>query len=639
MKKKLYDVLFYLSKQTIWKTASEISVATGYSVRSLKNYVSELNSSYPNLILTSRNGYLLSDKEQAYLLLNSSHEEIPQTPEGRKAYIMQKLLIENLTKDLDELSSELCISPLTLANEIAKFKKELIPFDLISHTKNNKIWIEGTEKNKKKMISHMIYENTRDFCCNVDSIQIFLPNFDLRIIRHIVTSTIMEFHYFIDDFSLLHFILHIGITMERISKQADTELYSDLVFNERLEIPEHIIAIVTSISEKIDRYFHIKLGAKNLFDLELLLMTRLVHELEPDAGTALEDLVSPEIQVLLEQIQTKIRSTFHLNLNSQDFLIRFALHLKNMLIRLENQIDLKNPQLHSIKNSYPFIYDVSVFIADIIHREKGFLLSEDEIAYITLHIGILIEEQRAIRNKIKILLICPQYYDSKINMVKKISMFFEKTAILCGVLAGPEELSFYRDYDLIVSTMVIHPAPPSPVVQVPYLLRNSDILSISSAIESINKTRMKRILEQKLKFLFRKELFFYDLPFKSETDAITYMADRLEQYGYVDSTFKQKLFDWEKISSSAFSNIAMPHPLEMTSRATAIAVSIHPNAFAWNENKVNLIFMLAINENDNILFRDIFDFVTEIISDTKYCQTLLTTKTYDDFIHYLVSFS
>ena len=210
MKEKLLEVLSYLSRQNTWKTASEISITVGYSVRSVKAYISEINQSYPNLISTSRKGYLLADFEQAVLLLNKTDNQIPQTPEGRKAYIMQKLLIENQIIGLDDLANDLCISPLTLNNEIAKFKKELIVFDLVSHTKNNQIWIEGNEKNKKKMISHMIYENTKDFCCNMDSIQIYLPNFDLRIVRQIVTSSIMEHHFFIDDFSLKIFVTRQG---------------------------------------------------------------------------------------------------------------------------------------------------------------------------------------------------------------------------------------------------------------------------------------------------------------------------------------------------------------------------------------------------------------------------------------------
>jgi len=50
------------------------------------------------------------------------------------------------------------ITPETVNDEvnsllkIAKFKKELIAFDLVSHTKNNQIWIERNEDFKKKVL-------------------------------------------------------------------------------------------------------------------------------------------------------------------------------------------------------------------------------------------------------------------------------------------------------------------------------------------------------------------------------------------------------------------------------------------------------------------------------------------------------
>ena len=85
--------------------------------------------------------------------------------------------------------------------------------------------------------------------------------------------------------------------------------------------------------------------------------------------------------------------------------------------------------------------------------------------------------------------------------------------------------------------------------------------------------------------------------------------------------------------------IAMPHPLEMCALNSAIAVSIHPNAITWNNNKVNIIFMLAINIRDSLFLKDIFDFIIEVISEEKKLKTILEVKTYDDFIATLVSFA
>lgn len=49
--------------------------------------------------------------------------------------------------------------------------------------------------------------------------------------------------------------------------------------------------------------------------------------------------------------------------------------------------------------------------------------------------------------------------------------------------------------------------------------------------------------------------------------------------------------------------------------------------------------MLAINIRDSLFLKDIFDFITEVISEEKKLKTILDVKTYDDFIAALVSFA
>lgn len=639
MKEKQLKVLSYLNHLDDWATASEIAIAVECSVRSVKTYIADLNADYPDLITASRKGFLLADKTQAFQLLNEIDDTIPQTQEGRKAYIVQKLLIKNQKTDLDFLASELCISPLTLNNEIAKFKKELSSFDLVFHTKNNQVWIKGNEKNKKKLISHIIYDSTKDFCCNMDAVQRYLPNINLRIIRQIVNDSLRHNHYYIDDFSLLNFILHTGITIERcLTHESIPEADHEKASREIQALPPHIQTIMEQITQNLEQFFQVRFYAFEILDLSLLLMTRLMQDTQTEDLSALQERLSPDIWNLLEIIQDRVRQTFYVNLNDPDFLFRFALHLKNMIIRLENHIPLKNPQLHSIKNSYPFIYDVSVFIADVTRQERGFLLSEDEIAYITLHLGVQLEQQRIFRERVKVILICPHYYSSNHKLLGKISMLFEESVLIRGALGGPEDIAAYHDYDFIISTMPVVPQPNVPVVQVSYQLNNADILAVSSAIENVKKLRMKTILEQKLKFLFHEDLFFFNPPVRTEEEIIAFMADHLEQAGYVEADYRQKVYEREQISSSAFGNIAMPHPLEMCSKKTAIAVSSYPSAVPWNGNRVNLVLMLSITEEERPLFRDIFDFVTEVISDVKNLQTLVCAKNYNEFIDFLISF-
>ncbi|ORX22893.1 hypothetical protein BVF91_09625 [Thermoanaerobacterium sp. PSU-2] len=637
MQEKELKILNYLKDQTSYVTALNIAENLGFSIRSVKTYISNINTNYPNLILSSRKGYFIQDKERlANILNNFTNNDIPQSSKNRQAYILKLLLLQQQTKNLDELADELCISPVTLMNEISKIKAELKNFDLVFKTKNNCVYIEGLEKNKKKMISHLIYNEIKENFISLDLLQTYFQNLDLKVIKEVVTEKLLANHYFINDFSLINFILHLAITMQRSMENLTTPEVLDSLNN--VHITEPVSKLLMEICDDLKKYFPIHFTDNEFYNLALILTTSIVNEnITKLEYSQLNEIIGSKICNLMELIQNKVKNALYINLDNPDFVMRFSLHLCNMLIRLENNINLRNPQLLSIKNTYPYIYDVSVFIANIITEETGYAISEDEIAYISLHIGVLIEEQKALRNKVKVIILCPRYYSTHLKLVKKIHAIFENDIILSGVITTPDELKNFSDYDLVISTVHVNICLTVPMIIISNYFDNKDMSIIANEIEKIKKARLRTILEKKLKFIFKRELFFYNPGFSNKEDAINYLSNALYKFGYVDSSFQERINEREKISPSAYLNIAIPHPLEMSAFSTAIAISIHPTPINWNQNKVNVVFMLAINEEDRILFRDIFDFVTEIILNKKYFEELLKTKTYEDFIHLLVA--
>ena len=640
------EVLTFLSKDHTWKTAAEISAALGFSVRSVKSYISELNSMRPQLISASHKGFLLNNYEEASSLLQVSPPVIPQSREERISHIIKKLVIEDKSCHIYRLSEDLCISSLTLQNDISYLKPLLAKFELALKTKDNMAEINGSEKNKKKLISYMIYNETKAFCCSLDSLQPYLPQFNLKIMKQLITDIFKQNCLFMDDFLVLNFIIHIGITMQRSQTAAPAVSASRTVLDsasgeepaKTVVIPAPIKKVMESISDEIRKYFSITLAPEDIYDLSILLMSQAFpqdsHSLLPDN---FDDVILKDVNELFEIIQGRVRHIYHLNLNSEKFSLRFKLHLRNLLIRLHNKIQLRNPQFLSIKENFPFIYDISVFIADLIQQQTRFHLSEDEIAYITLHIGVLIEEQKALSDKIPVVVVNPQYYSVQVNLLDKLQLLFDQNIIILGVASSTDELRQFRDYDLIISTIPFYPLPGVPVVQVSSQLGIHDISSIISHVERIKSGHMQLIIEQKLKYLFHENLFFFHNDFTSEEEAISFLADRIEEQGFVDSRFKQELFKRESISSSAYGNIAIPHPLELCAKESVIAVSLHPAPIKWKGNHVNLVLMLAIRPSDQEVFNDIFDFVSQVISNNRYLQSLTATDSYQEFIDLLLS--
>ncbi len=639
MRNKELKVIEYLQEQKDWTNSNQICLALSISRRTLQTYVKNINNDHYNLILSSRDGFKLSDNELVdEFIKEENNDSIPQSVEERRKYIYKSLLITNSEKSLDVLADELCISITTLNNELVKLKLELTKYDLVFKTKNNYAYIEGFEKNKKKLLSDLIYKDSDSFL-SLDLIQAYLPIFDLKEVRKLVLDSLQQFEYFIDDFSLLNLVLHIAITMER-RRITSTPVIHKQVYSKTVKINSHINQIILKILDDISKQYQINFTEADQYDLSLLIMTR-VFNIDPQSISTeeLKSIVGTDVMNLVEEIKQKTLHSFYIRLDNHDFVVRFSLHLRNLLIRLDNQIALRNPQMINIKTTYPFIYDISVFIANIIQQNKNLHLSEDEIAYIALHIGVLIEEQKAIENKLKVVILNPSYYSNSYKILKKCLKIFQDSIIIGDVISDESELSDIKDYDLLITTIQPSYSHKKHYVITTDFMSNKDIANIAQAIDEVFNTRKLQRLENKLKVLFKEDCFSTTNQFDNCTQAIELMTTQLENNGFVGDDFKQKIYEREEISSSAFGNIAMPHPLEMCSKKSAIAVSIHKKAFLWNQTNVNIVFMLAIHETDRVLFKDIFDFLTDIIADDRKLNSLIQVHDYQSFIKQIASYS
>ena len=639
LKSKEISILKFLSSQDSWVTSFSMSALLNISIRSIKSYISDINYLSPGLIESSRMGFFVNDKERlAKVISEKKLLFAPQSSEDRKRYIFRKLLLEDGNYDLDKLADELCISSLTLMNELPKIKTELSDFDLVIKTKNNLISIEGPEENKKKLISKLIYEDSGNSFLSIKLMQSYLPNYDLSAVKDIVSDSLRKNHYFMDDFSLLNLVLHIAITLER--KRSQNLLTESGPMDWKTLLNEKIRVIVDDMIDRIEKSFNVEFFQSEIYNFALLVMTRAISDAINDVSVdQLNEFVGENIARLISLMQEKTKEAYHISIINSDFTVRFSLHLKNLLIRLQHNIVLRNPQMFEIKNSYPYIYDIAVFLANIVTQETGYILNEDEISYFALHLGVLIEERKVIKHEVRAVLVNPQYFHDSSELVNRLKLAFENSLLLTGIVSSHEDLDSYSDYDLVITTIPFFSETVCPYVKISAYLTNKDVLAVSKKIEEVLKVRIKSRVESKLRLMLKEDLFFVDDDLENQNDVIERLVDTLESQGYVDSFFKKKLFERELVSSSAYLNIAIPHPFEMCAFKSAIAVSIHPNAIPWNNRKVNIVFLLAINIRDSLFFKDIFDFITEVISEEKKLKGILEVKTFDEFVATLVSYA
>ena len=148
---------------------------------------------------------------------------------------------------------------------------------------------------------------------------------------------------------------------------------------------------------------------------------------------------------------------------------------------------------------------------------------------------------------------------------------------------------------------------------------------------------MKDFIREKILYFFHPDLFFACRQFTTHTDAIEVMCAAMTAGGYVDEDYRQQIDYHEKLSPSAYGNIAIPHPLDNKAKSSAIAVSVNPRPIQWGANQVNLVFMLSLMEKDKEQFSNIFDFIVHIMKDEETFRKMMEVTSFEEFTSLLVS--
>ena len=111
----------------------------------------------------------------------------------------------------------------------------------------------------------------------------------------------------------------------------------------------------------------------------------------------------------------------------------------------------------------------------------------------------------------------------------------------------------------------------------------------------------------------------------------------MERQGVVQSDFKKRLYQREKMSSTAFGRIAIPHSLDISAQKSKGFIIINPHGIKWSDNnEVYLVIALAIDPNNKQLFREVFDELSDVVTDINNVTELIKCKNYSEFIVKLV---
>lgn len=631
MNVKYRNILRHLSTQNDWTSSAQLAKTIGISKRSVKTYIADLNSMEEGLITSSKKGYKV-DLEKLNPFLASTNETIPQSPKERADYLLKCLVNADGPLDIYDLSEELFISEITLKNDLRKVRKRLADHQLELKISGDSIQIIGNEKSKRKMMSSILYRETNDSFLDIDKLKASFEGFDIDYIRDVIAEVFSSYHYFTNDYALTNIVLHIAVAIDRMKNGFS---YTEQVDGEANLEKENTIA--NEISGRLERHFGIKYSEGEIRDLALLIsssgtsinfMQLQLSELQDVAGIRCLNLVGK----ILEDLQTY----YYIVMDDADFLIRFTLHIKNLLIRLENRFSSKNPLTSTIKLNSPSIYDCAVHVSHTIKEETGYSMNDDEIAYIAFHLGYALEMQKQAHSKITCSILFPFYYNFNVQLMEKMKKHFGEDLLIQHVVTNESDLNALNS-DLIISAVQLNSVPKVPFVLINPFFSSIDINKVANKIKELKDTKRKDSFKRNINKMMDEQLFEITESIVTQEEALTRMCEIMEQKEYVDSSFVLNVMERETMSSTAFGRIAIPHAIKMNAKKTGMFALISEKGIRWGDLTVNLVLLLSVNKDDRRLFHEVFDALATILTEDGNVSQILTADHYQSFVDHLVA--
>lgn len=634
MKPKMIKLIRILSDYTEFVTASSLAANMDVSTRSIKSYIQEINSFYPDAIESSREGYRI-DKQAARRILEESGTHIPQSSQERIVYIINSLIKSDTSVNTYDLCDEMYVSYSTIKNDLQAVKSRLRKYDLQLNNNHDNLTVSGLGKNKRRLLSSILYDESNVNFVNLETIQNIFPEIEIELIKDSLLEIFDRFHYFVNDYSLINLVLHITIAIDRIrNRNVNTEDIHDMP-----PISSHEYELARNIARKIEEDFQIEYNQAEVYELALLLISRATAiDYQSITVSNLGDFITPECLALVKELISDVNSFYYIDLTEPEFLIRFALHIRNLLQRSKNNYFSRNPLTEEIKTSCPLIYDVSVCLSSIIKERTGISINDDEIAYIAFHLGSTLEAQKNLSEKVTAALYCPSYYDTNVKLTDTINRHFSSELLITNIFTEERELEKAGKSDLVLSTVPLNSVIQLPLLQISPFFTEKDVQSLRRQLTEIKTNKRRKQFREYLEYLIVPEFFERRDDLTDYDQVVRHMVGKMVSMGYVDEDFEQDIRAREQLSATAFQDFAIPHAMKMRAHKTGINVLISDTPVRWGDKQVRIVLMLCFNRDERFIFNEIFEPLTMVLSSRENVKRLVTAGDYQEFIGMLAGF-
>lgn len=607
------ELLSYLrANPKRWVTANELAEFAKVTTRSIRNIIAKIKQQSPGAIESSNQGY-------------RCHATPKTRPDVGRSARLFLLLLKNSDSGMDlyELAAKLFVSQSTLKNALQELRRMLPGDSLNIEVRDGQVHLRGSEQAKRRYMISLLYDEGDVKALLKLSVKNMIGDIPLGELEDTIQSSLRRHGITLNAYALYNNAIHLAVSIERI-RQGHVIGTANRI-NDIAKTKAY--ALSGEIAEDISRRYGIQFDDA---EKEYNALLYIGIESNDNAPKMLGTYVRPEILDALTQVVRDTQDTYHIDLGDKEFFTQLAIHVQRLYYRSQYDTFARNNGILDVKSTYPVIYDISVYMASLLQDLLNIRFNDDEISFIALHVGALLESQHYTGSTIRVALIAENYHTIDQLVKERLESSLGKDV----VIIDPDSEGGCA-YDILITTNRQVASRQSGSVFVHPLPTQSDMVRAEKRLLARRKQARNQQIYDYIDRFITKDLYFnqVDSADLTPTELRKQMVSRMMRHHYVAEGYLASVEKREQLSPTSFpSGVAVPHSITLNAKISGVSIMTLQEPLAWSDYMVGLVVLTAIEPAEFQAYNTFFEEFIDVLSKPVNTKILGEAEGFDQFI-------
>ncbi|WP_256867298.1 BglG family transcription antiterminator [Streptococcus dysgalactiae] len=345
---------------------------------------------------------------------------------------------------------------------------------------------------------------------------------------------------------------------------------------------------------------------------------------------------------LTKQLIERVGQLSGLDLSHDTDLVKMiSNHLRPMIYRLKNGINIANQTTEEIKKRYSILFHVVWLASKVLSDQYQLELLNAEIAFLTIYFEIAVEK---LEKPLTIVIVCSHGLATSELIISSLRRLISHYDHLVTVDLSELDSSVARQADILISSIQLKEFP-LPYVLVSPVLTNDELDNIQKLYLDLTKGNRKVLSivhddydakQALLKDLIQHEVYLHQA-LTSQEDCLRFLvqhafSENRDNPGYLTSILQREKMG----STSVYTGIALPHANpEMVGRSQLSLLTLKEPVI-WGKNRVKVVMLISIKEGEEELYKEALVHLYSKIDNEAFIDSLSQTADEKAFIELLL---